>query len=76
MPVKLSKSELVVLEALISQPGKVVNAEQLQDRLYGWAEGVASNAVAVHIHNLRKKLGTDLICTERGLGYYLSTRNA
>jgi len=75
LPVKLSKSELVVLEALLSHPGKVVNAEQLQDRLYGWAEGVASNAVAVHIHNLRKKLGTDLICTERGLGYYLATSN-
>ena len=72
LPVKLSKSELIVLEALMHQPGKVVNTEQLQDRLYGWAEGVASNAVAVHIHNLRKKLGTDLICTERRLGYFLA----
>lgn len=70
LPVKLSKSEMVVLEALLRQPGKVISTEQLQDRLYGWNEGIASNAVAVHIHNLRKKLGNDVICTERGLGYY------
>ncbi|MBD3610484.1 MAG: response regulator [Gammaproteobacteria bacterium] len=72
-PVKLSKSEMIVLEALLRQPGKVISAEQLQDRLYGWNEGVVSNAVAVHIHNLRKKLGNDLIRTERGVGYYFAT---
>lgn len=70
-PIKLSRSEIIVLEALLSHPGRLVNTEQLQDRLYGWTEGVTSNAMAVHIHNLRKKLGNDVICTERGLGYYL-----
>ncbi|MBL1459058.1 MAG: response regulator [Methylophaga sp.] len=69
MPIKLSKSEMIVLEALLRQPGQMVNTEQLQDRLYGWNDGVASNAVAVHIHNLRKKLGNNLIHTVRGVGY-------
>lgn len=72
IPIKLSKSELIVLEALLKQPGRIVNTDQLQDRLYGWSEGVSSNAMAVHIHNLRKKLGVDVIRTERGLGYYLT----
>lgn len=75
LPIKLSKSEMIVLEALLRHPGKVVNTEQLQDRLYGWSDGVASNAVAVHIHNLRKKLGNSFIRTERGLGYMISDQS-
>lgn len=75
IPIKLSKSEMIVLEALLRQPGEMVNTEQLQDRLYGWNDGVASNAVAVHIHNLRKKLGDNLIHTERGLGYCFVTND-
>jgi DNA-binding response OmpR family regulator len=72
LPIKLSKSEMIVLEALMLYPGKVINTGQLQDRLYGWTDGVSSNAIAVHIHNLRKKLGDELILTERGVGYYLA----
>jgi DNA-binding response OmpR family regulator len=45
---------------------------QLEQRLYGWGEEVESNAVEVHIHHLRKKLGTDFIRNVRGLGYTLS----
>ena len=44
---------------------------QLEERLYGWEEEVASNAIEVHIHNLRRKLGEQRIRTVRGLGYSL-----
>lgn len=71
MPVNLSKSELVLLEALMIHANQILSTQQLQDRLYGWTEGIESNAVAVHMHNLRKKLGNNLIETVRGLGYRL-----
>lgn len=67
----LSRRELAVLEALLQQPGRILAPGQLQDHVYGWSEGVESNAVAVHVHNLRRKLGEDLIETVRGLGYRL-----
>lgn len=70
-PVALSRRELAVLQALLSQPGRVFSAGQLQDHVYGWSDGVESNAVAVHVHNLRSKLGNNLIQTVRGLGYKL-----
>lgn len=70
-PISLSRRELAVLEALMKQPGRVLSSEQLQNYLYGWSEGVESNAVAVHVHNLRGKLGGDMIETVRGLGYRL-----
>ncbi|MCU0805798.1 MAG: winged helix-turn-helix domain-containing protein, partial [Burkholderiales bacterium] len=46
---------------------------QLEDRLYGWGEEVGSNAVEVHIHNLRRKLGEDVIRNVRGVGYTIPT---
>lgn len=70
-PISLSRRELAVLEALMKQPGRVLSSEQLQNFLYGWSEGVESNAVAVHVHNLRGKLGGNIIETVRGLGYRL-----
>lgn len=70
-PVALSRRELAVLQALLKQPGRVLSAYQLQDHVYGWSDGVESNAVAVHVHNLRNKLGGNLIETVRGLGYRL-----
>lgn len=70
-PVSLSRRELTVLEALLRHPGRLLTPNQLQDRLYGWSEGVESNVVAVHVHNLRRKLGGNLIETVRGLGYRL-----
>lgn len=69
--VALSGKELSLLEALLENPGKVLSREQLEDRLYGWGEEVESNAVGVHIHNLRKKLGADVIRTIRGVGYLI-----
>jgi two-component system, OmpR family, response regulator QseB len=67
--VALSRREFAILQALMEQPGKLQSRAQLEDRLYGWQEEVGSNAVEVHIHNLRTKLGRELIETVRGEGY-------
>lgn len=68
-PVSLSRREFAILQALMEQPGRIRSRAQLEDRLYGWQEEVGSNAVEVHIHNLRSKLGRELIETARGEGY-------
>ncbi|MEZ5659731.1 MAG: response regulator [Burkholderiaceae bacterium] len=68
-PVSLSAREWAVLEPLITRPGAVLSRAQLEDRLYGWGDEVNSNAVEVHIHHLRRKLGAGLIRTVRGVGY-------
>ncbi len=70
-PVALSAREYAVLAALTERPSAVLSRAQLEERLYGWAEEVASNAVEVHIHNLRRKLGEGWIVTVRGIGYRL-----
>ena len=70
-PVPLSAREFTLLHALLETPGAVLSREQLEDRLYGWGEEVESNAVEVHIHNLRRKLAPPLIRTVRGVGYRL-----
>lgn len=70
--IPLSAKEFAVLEALIDRAGAVLSRTQLEQRLYGWNEEVESNAVEVHIHNLRKKLGRDLIRNVRGIGYMLA----
>jgi len=67
----LSQREFSLLSALIEKPGMVLSREQLEDRLYGWDEEVASNAVEVHLHNLRRKLGSAWIRNVRGVGYKL-----
>jgi two-component system OmpR family response regulator len=68
-PVVLSAREWAVLEPLIARPGLVLSRTQLEEKLYGWKEGISSNAVEVYIHGLRKKLGADTILNVRGLGY-------
>jgi len=68
-PLELPKREYMLLKALMENAGKVVTRSSLESRLYGWGEEVASNAIEVHIHHLRKKLGTDFIQTVRGVGY-------
>lgn len=70
-PLPLSQREFSLLVALIEKPGTVLSREQLEDRLYGWEEEVASNAIEVHLHNLRRKLGTAWIRNVRGVGYKL-----
>ncbi|RDK03427.1 response regulator [Paraburkholderia lacunae] len=67
--VLVSPKEFVLLHELMQQPGAVISREQLEERLYGWNEEVESNAVQIHVHNLRKKLGSDAIRNVRGVGY-------
>ena len=69
--VPLSAREYALLEALADRPGAYLTRSQLEERLYGWNEEIASNAVEVHIHGLRKKLDAGLIKNVRGLGYTL-----
>lgn len=68
-PVALPRRELMVLKSLMENIGKIQTRQQLETRLYAWGEEVASNAIEVHVHHLRKKLGNDLIKTVRGVGY-------
>lgn len=70
-PLDLSAREYALLEALSAHPGRALSREQLEEALYGWGEEVASNAIEVHIHHLRRKLGTEWIRTLRGIGYAL-----
>ena len=68
-PVALPRREYMVLKSLMENIGKVQTRQQLETRLYAWGEEVASNAIEVHVHHLRRKLGNDLIRTVRGVGY-------
>jgi DNA-binding response OmpR family regulator len=70
-PVLVSAHEFSVLEALMQRPGSVLSRAQLEERLYGWGESVESNAVEVYVHGLRRKLGSDVIRTLRGVGYFV-----
>jgi two-component system OmpR family response regulator len=70
--VSLSSREWAVLEPMLARPGVVFSRAQLEDQLYGWKEDISSNAVEVYVHGLRKKLGSDLIQTVRGLGYVVA----
>jgi two-component system, OmpR family, response regulator len=70
-PVALSARELALLEALLEQPGRPLSRAQLEARIYGWGEEVESNAVEVHIHSLRRKLGAETIKNLRGVGYFV-----
>ena len=53
------------------KPGAVLSIQQLENRLYGWGEEVSSNAIEVHLHHLRRKLGEPWIKNVRGVGYKL-----
>ncbi|MBD2858352.1 response regulator [Spongiibacter sp. KMU-158] len=68
---KISRREFAILRALADRPGQVFSREQLEEKLYSWGDEISSNTVDVHIHNLRKKLGSELIKTIRGVGYIL-----
>lgn len=67
--VKLSPKEFSLLHELAMHRPRILSREQLTELVYGWSDEVDSNAIEVHIHNLRKKLATDLIETVRGVGY-------
>lgn len=69
--VSLPRKEFAVLQKLLENIGKVVTKDTLEQSLYNWDDAVDSNTLEVHIHYLRKKLGSDLIRTIRGVGYII-----
>ncbi len=69
--ISLTAKEYAILHTLMQHPSRTFTREELEDKLYAWGNEVESNAVEVHIHHLRKKLGNTFIRTRRGLGYTL-----
>jgi two-component system, OmpR family, response regulator QseB len=67
--IELSSREYSLLQMLLENAGRVLTRTQLEQSVYGWRDEPDSNALEVHIHHLRKKLGGDLIRTLRGVGY-------
>ncbi|WP_456415013.1 response regulator transcription factor [Thiolapillus sp.] len=67
--VELTLKEFIVLRYLLESRGRVVSRSRLEEAMYGWDVEIGSNALEVHIYNLRKKLGQQLIKTVRGSGY-------
>ena len=72
--VSVSGREYSILAALLERPGAILSRTQLEERLYGWDDSIDSNAIEVHVHALRRKLGADFIHTVRGLGYRVRTQ--
>jgi DNA-binding response OmpR family regulator len=75
-PVPLTNKEYWLLETLLRKKNQVLTRAQLEEALYGWGEEIGSNAVEVYIHFLRRKFGTGLIQTVRGVGYQIGSENA
>jgi two-component system OmpR family response regulator len=71
---RLSAREFSLLESLVRRPGAILSKGELEERIYGWAQGVDSNTVEVLVYGLRKKLGADVIRTVRGVGYMVDSR--
>ncbi len=67
--IDLTTKEFALLETLLRKPGALVTRERLEESIYGWGEEVGSNALEVHLHNLRRKIGIELIRNVRGVGY-------
>jgi DNA-binding response OmpR family regulator len=74
--VNVSKREFEVLRVLMEGAGRVLTRSQLEQSLYGWNRSVDSNAVEVHIHNLRSKIGANILKTVRGVGYTIARDEA
>ena len=70
-PVEISRREFALLRMLLDHAGHVLTRERLQQTMYGWADDVGSNTLDVYVHQLRRKLGADLIRTVRGIGYVI-----
>ena len=70
-PVELRAKEFAMLMVLLRARGKVVSRQRLEQALYGFDEGLDSNALEVHVHHLRRKLGEGLVKTVRGVGYFV-----
>ena len=69
---RLSLREFGILEALLEHPGIPLSRVQLRERLYGEGKEILGNPVQVHVHNVRAKLGVDVIRTSRGVGYVIN----
>ena len=69
--VELSVREFSLLQTLLENVGRVLSRARIEQSLYAWGEDIESNAVEVHVHHLRKKLGSSLIRTIRGVGYVI-----
>lgn len=69
--VDMSPREFSVLLVLLQARGRVLSRQQIEERLYSWQSAIESNAVEVHIHHLRRKLGSACIQTMRGVGYFM-----
>ncbi|BEV73240.1 MULTISPECIES: response regulator [unclassified Paludibacterium] len=70
-PLELTAREMAILEVLMLNKGRVLPRELIEEKLYSWEQDLESNAIEVHIHHLRKKLGRHVIRTVRGIGYTL-----
>lgn len=70
--VQLTAREWALLDAFLTRPGQLLSKSQLEEKLYDFDSQIESNTIEVHVSRLRKKLGPDLIETERGLGYRLA----
>jgi two-component system OmpR family response regulator/two-component system response regulator QseB len=71
VPVALSGREFAVLQALLEARPRVLSRQQIEAALYNWDSALDSNAIEVHVHHLRKKLGEGVIRTLRGVGYFV-----
>ena len=70
-PVELSAREFNVLLALVEARPRVLSRQQIEAKLYSWSNALESNAIEVHVHHLRRKLGDEVIRTLRGVGYFV-----
>ncbi|EMN7333552.1 response regulator [Vibrio vulnificus] len=68
---KLTRNEFKILAALMTNAGRVMSKDQLQQSLHGWDDSASDNAIEVHIHNLRKKAPNVPIKNIRGVGYII-----
>jgi DNA-binding response OmpR family regulator len=71
-PVELSRREYTLLIEMITNQGRVLSRQHLEQKLYSWGDEIESNTIEVYIHHLRKKLYSDLIKTIRGIGYIVA----
>lgn len=71
--IDLTPREFDLLHLLLQNTDRVLTRRSLEEQLYTWDDAVDSNALEVHIHHLRRKLGNDLIRTVRGVGYMASS---
>ncbi|MBA3771366.1 MAG: response regulator transcription factor [Ramlibacter sp.] len=70
-PIELSTREFAVLLALVEASPRVLSRLQIEAKLYNWDSALDSNAIEVHVHHLRRKLGENIIRTVRGVGYFI-----